>query len=67
MSMPNPVCRTSLNNKWLQYEVCRTFLGRGMGMNITAHIIIIIIIIIITTTISTTIIIIVIVIIIIIC
>ena len=37
MPMPKPVCRTSLNNEWVQYEVCRTSLGRGMGMNITAH------------------------------
>ena len=35
--MPKPVCRKSLNNRWVQYEVCITFLGRGMGMNITAH------------------------------
>ena len=37
MPMPKSVCRTSLDNKWVQYEVCKTFLGRGMGMNITAQ------------------------------
>ena len=37
MPMPMPVCRTCLNYKWEQYEVCITFLGRGMGMNITAQ------------------------------
>ena len=37
MPMPKPVSRTSLDNKWVQYEVCGTFLGRGMGMNITAQ------------------------------
>ena len=37
MPMPKPVCRTFLNNKWVQCEVCITFLGRGMGMNITAQ------------------------------
>ena len=29
MPMSQPVCRTSFNNKWVQYEV------RGMGMNLT--------------------------------
>ena len=38
MPMPKPVCRASLNHKWVQLEVCRTFLGGGMGMNITAHV-----------------------------
>ena len=38
MPMPKPVCRTNLYNKILQLEICRTFSGRGMGMNITAHI-----------------------------
>ena len=39
MPVPKPVCRTCLNNKRVrgQYEVCTTFLGRGMGMNITAQ------------------------------
>ena len=44
MPMPKPVCRTQLYNKVVQLEVCRTFSGRGMGINGTAHIIIIIII-----------------------
>ena len=35
--MPKPFCRTNLYNKIVQLEVCRTFSGRGMGMNITAH------------------------------
>ena len=37
--MPNPktVCRANLYNKIAQLEVCITFSGRGMGMNITAH------------------------------
>ena len=35
---PKTVCRTYLHYKWVQYEVCRTCLGRGMGINITAHI-----------------------------
>ena len=37
MPMPKPVCITCLNNTWVQDGVCRTFLGRGMGMNTTAH------------------------------
>ena len=37
MPMPKPVRRTCLTNKWVQYEVCRTFPGRGTGMNITAR------------------------------
>ena len=37
MPMPMPFCRTCLNSKRVQYEVCRTFLGRGMDMNIAAH------------------------------
>ena len=35
--MPKPVCRTNLYNKIVQLEVCRTFSGRGMGINGTAH------------------------------
>ena len=35
--MPMPVCRTSLSDKWVQYEVRRTSLGRGMGMNLAAR------------------------------
>ena len=35
--MPKPVCRTCLNKKWVQFEVCITFLGRGRGTNITAR------------------------------
>ena len=35
--LPKPVCRTSSNNKWAPHQVCITFQGRGMGMNITAH------------------------------
>ena len=38
MPMPKPVCRTNLYNNIVQLEVCITFSGRGMGMNITAHI-----------------------------
>ena len=30
-------CRSSLNNKWVNYEVRITFLARGMGMNFTAQ------------------------------
>ena len=37
MPMPKPVCRTKLYNKIVQLEVCRTFSGRGMGINGTAH------------------------------
>ena len=38
MPKPKPVCRTSLNSKWVQYEACVTFLGRGIRiMNITAQ------------------------------
>ena len=29
--MPKPVCRASLNNRWVQYEVCITFLGIQCG------------------------------------
>ena len=36
--MPRPARRTLLNKIWVQYEACMIFLGRGMGMNITAHI-----------------------------
>ena len=43
MPMPKPVCRTNLYNKIVQLEVCRTFSGRGMGINGTAQFIIIII------------------------
>ena len=38
MPMPKPVCRTRIYNKIVQLEVCRTFSGRGMGLNGTAHI-----------------------------
>ena len=37
MPMPKPVCRTNLYNKIVQLEVCRTFSGRGMGINGTAQ------------------------------
>ena len=37
MPMPKPVRRTNLYNNIVQLEVCRTFSGRGMGMNITAQ------------------------------
>ena len=37
MPMPRPVCRAKLYNKIVQLEVCRTFSGRGMGINGTAH------------------------------
>ena len=37
MPMPGPVCRICLNDKWVQYEFCRTFLRGGVGMNITAQ------------------------------
>ena len=37
MPMPKPVFRTSLNNKWVQYDACITCLGGGVGMNITAQ------------------------------
>ena len=37
MPMPKRVCRTYYETKWVQYEVCRTLFGRGVGMNITAH------------------------------
>ena len=37
MPMPKPVCRTDLYNKIVQLEVCRTFSGRGTGINGTAH------------------------------
>ena len=37
MPMPKPVCRTSLNSKRVQYEVRRTFLGRGIGMHVSAR------------------------------
>ena len=36
-AMPKPVCRTNLYNKIVQLEVCRTFSGRGMGINGTAQ------------------------------
>ena len=45
MPMPKPVCITNLYNKIVQLEVCRTFSGRGMGINGTAHSIILLIII----------------------
>ena len=35
--MPKPACGRSLNDEWVQHEVCRTFLGRGMGISITAQ------------------------------
>ena len=35
--MPKPVCRTKLYDKIVQLEVCRTFSGRGMGINGTAQ------------------------------
>ena len=38
MPVPNGVCGTCSYDKWVQYEVCRTCLGRGMGMNITAQV-----------------------------
>ena len=37
MPMPKPVRRTKLYNKIVQLEVCRTFSGRGMGINGTAQ------------------------------
>ena len=37
MPMPKPVCRTNLYKKIVQLEVCRTFSGRGMGINGTAQ------------------------------
>ena len=37
MPVPKPVCRTLVDNKRVQYEVCRTFRGMGMGMNIAAQ------------------------------
>ena len=37
MPMPKPVCRTNLYNQIVQLEVCRTFSGRGMGINGTAQ------------------------------
>ena len=37
MPRPKPVCRTKLYNKIAQLEVCRTFSGRGMGINGTAQ------------------------------
>ena len=37
MPMPKPVCRTNVYNKIVQLEVCRTFSGRGMGINGTAQ------------------------------
>ena len=37
MPMPKPVCRTKSYNKIVQLEVCRTFSGRGMGINGTAQ------------------------------
>ena len=39
MPMPTPktVRMTIVYNKIVKLEVCITFLGRGMGMNITAH------------------------------
>ena len=37
MHMPKPVCITCSNNQWVQYEICITFLSRGMSMNITAQ------------------------------
>ena len=37
MPMPKPVCRTNLCSKIVELEVCRTFSGRGMGINGTAH------------------------------
>ena len=36
-AMPKPVCRAKLYNKIVQLEVCRTFSGRGMGINGTAQ------------------------------
>ena len=53
MPMPKPVCRTKLYNRIVQLEVCRTFSGRGMGINGTAQfcrfVFVIVIIIIIST------------------
>ena len=37
MPMPKPVCRKGMYNKIVLLEVCRTFSGRGMGINGTAH------------------------------
>ena len=37
MPMPKPVCRTNSFNKIVQLDVCRTFSGRGMGINGTAQ------------------------------
>ena len=45
MPMPKPVCRTNLYSKVVQLEACRTFSGRGMGINGTAQITIMIMII----------------------
>ena len=38
MKMLKPVCRTNLHNKIVLLEVCRTFSGRGMGINGTARV-----------------------------
>ena len=35
--MLQQVCRASVHNKGVRYEVCGTFLDRGMGMNVTAQ------------------------------
>ena len=34
---PKPACRASVNNTWVQSEVCRTLFGRGRGMNVPAR------------------------------
>ena len=36
-SMPQRVCIIFSCTKWVQYEVCIHFFGRGMGRNITAR------------------------------
>ena len=51
MPMPKPVCITNLYSKIVQLEVCRTFSGRGMGINGTAQIVMMIIIVILIVTI----------------
>ena len=37
MPMPKTVRRAVSGKKWVQSEVCRTLFGRGIGMNIAAH------------------------------
>ena len=37
MPMPKPVCIIRMYNKIVQLEACRTFSGRGTGINGTAQ------------------------------